>query len=183
MQKPSPFKTLSSRIAYENPWMKIREDKIVRPDGSEGIYGVLESNDSVAIVVVNDREEIGFNRIFRYPIQEWKWELPGGGGEGDEAAEASRRELMEETGIEAETSIVLGRTRVCNGFMTEYQSNVLMTGLTYSEATDKAEGIDTFTFYSIETIDEMIQNGDIDDGQSLAALYQYKLWRANNKNQ
>jgi 8-oxo-dGTP pyrophosphatase MutT (NUDIX family) len=183
MQKPSPFKTLSSRIAYQNPWMRIREDTVIRPDGSEGIYGVMESKDSVVVIVVNDKGEIGFNYIFRYPSQAWKWELPGGGGDGQDVIEASKRELMEEAGIEAADWHVLGSTRVCNGFMTERQANVLAQGLSYHKATDTEEGIAKFVFFSLEKINEMIAVGEIDDGQSIAALYQYKLWLQNNNNQ
>ncbi len=62
--------------------------------------------------------------------------------------------------------------------MTEYQSSVVATDLTYSTATDVEEGIESFTFYSLERVDEMIDNGEIDDGQSLAALYLYKRWLA-----
>lgn len=181
MQKPSPFKTTGSRIAYSNPWMSVREDSIVRPDGSEGIYGVVESKDSVIVVVVNDKQEIGFVNIFRYPAQSWKWELPGGGGEGEAAVEASKRELLEEAGIVAGHWVELGMTRVCNGFMTERQANLLATNLEYQTATDGAEGIDVFRFISLEQVDEMISVGEIDDGQSLAALYLYKNWLANNK--
>ena len=33
--------TVSSRIAYENKWLRLREDIVRRPDGSDGLYGVV----------------------------------------------------------------------------------------------------------------------------------------------
>ena len=52
-----PYKTLASKIVYENPWVRVREDKILKPDGKEGIYSVMESNDSVMVVVLNDEKK------------------------------------------------------------------------------------------------------------------------------
>ncbi|MGH9652454.1 MAG: NUDIX hydrolase, partial [Bryobacteraceae bacterium] len=54
----NPWKTLASRIAYENRWIRVREDEVVRPDGGAGIYGVVEIRPSVGIVAMNDRKEI-----------------------------------------------------------------------------------------------------------------------------
>lgn len=180
MSKSSPFKTLDSRIAYQNPWIKVREDTVIRPDGSEGIYGVVESKDSVILVVANDKNEIGFINIFRYPIGEWKWELPGGGGEGQDIIEASKRELHEEMGISAKNMHILSRTRVCNGLMTEYQTNVLAADLTFSKATDDEEGIEGYKFIPFDQVEQMIGSGEIDDGQSITALYFYKNWLSEN---
>ena len=178
MNKPRPFKTLSSRIAYTNPWMQIREDAIIRPDGSEGIYGVIETRDSVVIVAINDKHEVGFINIFRYPVQKWCWELPGGGGDGQDILEAASRELKEETGITAKQWHILGRTRVGNGMMIEYQASVLARDITRRKATDTEEGIAGLSFFSLDRIDAMISSGEIDDGQSLTALYFYKKWLA-----
>jgi hypothetical protein len=50
------FTTLSSRIAYENRWLRVREDRIRRRDGSEGIYGVVERSDFVIVAPVHGRE-------------------------------------------------------------------------------------------------------------------------------
>ena len=37
----NPWTTLGSRLVYENPWIKVREDQVLRPDGLPGIYGVV----------------------------------------------------------------------------------------------------------------------------------------------
>lgn len=46
------IETLSSRVTYENKWMKVREDRIRRSSGAEGIFGVVEKPDFVAILPV-----------------------------------------------------------------------------------------------------------------------------------
>lgn len=179
MNDAHPYKTIASKTVYENPWIRVREDKIIRPDGKEGIYGVMESNDSVMVTVLNDKKEIYLINAYSYPDQSWNWELPGGGGDGEDAIVASKRELVEETGIVAEDWTLLGKTRVCNGLMTERQSTYLARNLTM---TDKKEAEDEAIvshgkFYSLAEIHDMIQQGKINDGQSLTGIYLAEQWQ------
>lgn len=177
MRNDNPWKTLSSEIKYQNPWMRIREDKVITPLGSEGIYGVVETNDSVMIAVLNDHNELYFIRTFAYPDQSWNWELPGGGGEGEEAVTASQRELEEETGILAQTWEQLGHTRVCNGLMTERMSIYLARDLSFNgEKEVSSEQIDQGKFFSFQEIDTMIERGEINDSQSITGIYLAKRW-------
>ncbi len=173
MSSENPWKTLASKIVYQNPWIKIREDKVLRPDGSEGIYGLMESKDSVMVVVRNDRGELFLIHTFSYPDSSWNWELPGGGGEGEEAETASKRELTEETGITANKWTLLGKTRVCNGLMTEKMAVYLAEDLSFGQSieADDKDLISQGQFVSLEEIDEMIERGEINDGQTITGLY------------
>lgn len=71
MKDVHPYKTIASKTVYENPWIRVREDKIIRPNGEEGIYGVLESNDSVMVVVLNDKKQVYLIKAYSYPDQSW----------------------------------------------------------------------------------------------------------------
>lgn len=178
MNDAHPYKTIASKTVYENPWIRVREDRIIRPDGKEGIYGIMESNDSVMVVVLNNKKEVYLINTYSYPDQSWNWELPGGGGDGEDAIIASKRELVEETGIVAKDWTLLGKTRVCNGLMTERQSTYLARNLTM---TDKKEAEDEAIvshgkFYSLAEIHTMIEQAKINDGQSLAGLYLAEQW-------
>ena len=51
--RPNSWKQLKSRIAYENAWLRLREDVVLRPDGAEGIYGVVELRPSVGVVALD----------------------------------------------------------------------------------------------------------------------------------
>ena len=73
---------MSSRIAYENQWIREREDQVIRPDGDAGIYGVVEIPLSVGIVALNERDEIALVGQWRYPVNRYSWEIPRGGSEG-----------------------------------------------------------------------------------------------------
>ncbi|MFY9228031.1 MAG: NUDIX hydrolase [Candidatus Microsaccharimonas sp.] len=174
----NPIRAVSTKTVYQNPWIKVREDSIVRTDGTEGIYGVMESKDSVMVVVLNDKHEVYLIHAFSYPVMSWSWELPGGGGEGELAETASKRELAEETGIIAEHWTHLGKTRVCNGLMTERMSVYLAQDLSFGDKVESedADVINKGRFFSLDEIDTMIEEGDIDDGQTITGLYQLHRW-------
>ncbi|HEU5122001.1 MAG TPA: NUDIX hydrolase [Candidatus Saccharimonadales bacterium] len=177
MRSDNPWKVKSSKIVYENRWMRVREDTVVTPTGSDGIYGYMESNDSVMIAVLNERNELYLVRTFSYPVASWNWELPGGGGDQEHPLEASKRELEEETGIKAATWVKLGTTRVCNGFMTERMTTYLAKDISFTgekEAVD--EQIDTAALFSMEEVDAMIERGEINDGQSITGIHLLQKW-------
>lgn len=177
MRTDNPWTVKSTRIAYENPWMKIREDAVVTPTGQNGIYGVMESNDSVMIAVLNDDRELYLVRTFRYPDASWNWELPGGGGDQQDPLTASKRELEEETGIIATSWKKLGKTTICNGFMTEKMTTYLARNLSFTGKKEAAdEQIDAAHFFPMSDIDRMIRDGEINDGQSITAIHFAQKW-------
>lgn len=177
-----PSKTkVSSKIVYQNPWIKIHEDQTVDQDGNAGIYGYMETRDSCMIVVQDDQERIYLVRGFRYPSQSFGWELPGGGGDNEDLLEASKRELEEETGIIAKSWNKLGEAYVCNGLMTEKMAVCLARDLSfdgYKEQSDELFG--DMRFFTLNEIDDLIRDGEINDCQTLAGLQYYQLWRKEN---
>ena len=98
-----PWKTLSSRPIYQNPWMSLREDIAEMPDGRTTLYGVATFGDCVGVVPFLDGDRILLVRQYRYVQKEARWEIPTGGvEEGESLEEAAQRELQEETGYRAE---------------------------------------------------------------------------------
>jgi 8-oxo-dGTP pyrophosphatase MutT (NUDIX family) len=174
MNEDRPFEVQDTRIAYENPWIKVREDKILRKNGKEGIYGYLEVSESVCIVAVDEAGRICLVESYRHPFNAWFWELPGGGGEGEELISASKKELKEETGITATKWTKLGRGRVCNGLSSEWQTNVLAAELEFGDFVQTEDETRARKFITIEELDAMINNGDFADNQSITAIYMYK---------
>jgi 8-oxo-dGTP pyrophosphatase MutT (NUDIX family) len=178
MNDRNPWQTISTKTVYENHWMRVREDAVIRPDGTNGIYGVMESNDSVVIVALNEKNEVYLIRSFKYPVTTWSWGLPGGGGDNEEAEVASRRELAEETGITADKWIPLGSTRVSSGLMTERMAVLLAQELSFGDrlAADDGELISEGKFASFDEVDEMIRKNEIDDAQTVTGLYLALRW-------
>src|SRR6185295_14247670 len=106
-----PWTRKSGREIYRNPWIRVREDNVIRPDGSGGIYGVVEfANRAIGVVALNASCEIVLVGQHRYPLNYYSWEIPEGGclKESDTIEAAAARELREETGVEARRWNYLG---------------------------------------------------------------------------
>jgi len=180
-QDDNPWQTLNSKVMYQNPWMTVHEDKVLMPSGKEGIYGFIESKPGVFIIALTDNNKIYLIESFRYPTQKWQWELPTGGIEkGDTPLESAKHELAEELSMTAETwTHVNTFGPSSNGFMNDVQDVFVAEGLHESKEkhAEEFEAIRAARAVTTEEIMTMIKNGDLIDGQTLAALMQFFAWR------
>jgi 8-oxo-dGTP pyrophosphatase MutT (NUDIX family) len=170
--RQNPWKTVASRIAYENAWIRVREDNVIRPDGAPGIYGVVEIRPSVGVVALNDRDEAVLVGQWRYAINRHCWEIPRGGslpGETDMLAVA-QRELAEETGLIAAHWELLSATEVCVGVSNDVQSLFLATGLTPTEMKLDPEEDIVVEWRSFDELVAMVMDGKITEVCSVAAI-------------
>lgn len=111
-----PWTRRSRRAAYENAWITIWHDEVIRPDGEPGIYGVVHfANLAVGVLAVDDAGRVPLVGQHRYALDRYSWEIPEGGvPAGESAIDGARRELREETGVEAEHWIELCRSDLSN---------------------------------------------------------------------
>lgn len=170
--------TLSSREVYRNPWMRLREDEILRSNGQKGIYGVVEKDDS-AIILPIDGGRVWLVEQFRYTIQERAVELPQGGWEMeiDSPEELARGELQEELGLHAAEMTYLGTLWIAYGFNRQKQHVFLATGLSEAEKQPDPEEHDLIVrSVTVEEFEQMIADGVIRDQCTLSAWCLYRLW-------
>ena len=179
----SPWKTLSSRIVYQNPWIRVREDEVTRPDGGPGIYGVIEIRPSIGVVAINERDEIVLVGQWRYPHNHYSWEIPRGGsleGETDMLL-AAQRELAEEAGVKAADWLFLGSADCCNGVVNDVQSTWLATGLTPTERNPDPEEEIAVAWKPFSEAVDMVMDGRITEISSMAAILMVAQMRRRDK--
>jgi 8-oxo-dGTP pyrophosphatase MutT (NUDIX family) len=172
--------TLASRDIYRNPWMRLREDDILRSNGKKGIYGVVEKDDA-AIILPIDGGKVWLVEQFRYTIQERALELPQGGWEMevDDPEELARGELKEEMGLDAAKMTHLGTLWIAYGFTKQKQHVFLATGLTHTDKEPDPEEHDLLVrSVTIEEFENMMLTGVIRDNCTLSAWALYLLWKA-----
>lgn len=110
-EKRGGWTVQGSDILYENPWIRVREDQVIQPDGEPGTFGVVELIPAVAVLPVHEDGTVSLVRVFRYTINAECIETVAGGlSEGEAAEDAARRELQEEIGLAADELIDLGET-------------------------------------------------------------------------
>ena len=96
----NPFKLLSTKQIYKNPWVKLHEDKVIRPGGKEGIFGVVEMAHGSSVLAVDDNQNVILIKEYKYALRRETTEVVSGSIDGTETPlEAAKRELKEETGI------------------------------------------------------------------------------------
>lgn len=173
------IRTLSSREVYRNPWLCLREDRIERSDGAEGVYGVVDKDDC-AIILPIEGDTVYLVEQFRYTIGMRALELPQGGWETADVdpEELARGELREETGLIAAHVTRLGCLWIAYGFTRQKQHVYLATGLTQSTTDRDPEEHDLVVkTATIAEFEQMLRDGTIQDASTLAAWGLYKLWR------
>jgi 8-oxo-dGTP pyrophosphatase MutT (NUDIX family) len=175
----NPWHTLSARTVYDNPWISVREDQVVRPDGAPGIYGVVHFKHVAIGVLPVERDEVYLVGQYRYTLGRYSWEIPEGGcDEGEDHLSAAQRELAEETGLRAERWQRMGEAHLSNSVSDELAIWFLATGLT--QGAHRPEGTERLRVRRVPVVEalRMALKGEITDAISLLALMQYQLQRA-----
>lgn len=169
---------VSSRAVYRNRWMTVREDRIRRPDGSDGIYGVVDKP-AYALVIAYHGDRFCLVEQYRYPLGLRRWEFPQGTAPDladVEPAQLAARELREETGLRASTMVTLGQLDVAPGMSSQRGWVFLATDVTAGEIDREHEEQDMRSaWFARAEVEDMIRGGAITDAQSIAAFALFLL--------
>ena len=177
IEKINGWVQLSDSVVYENPWIRIHHQDVQRPNGTQGIYGVVHfKNIAVGVIPLDDEGNTWLVRQTRYALNISTWEIPEGGAPlGEDTLSAAKRELEEEVGLLAEQWQELMTLHTTNSVSDEvgiiYVARCLRDGVQQLEDT---EDIEVKKLPLSEAI-TMVNNGEITDAISVAGLLRLAL--------
>ena len=169
----NPWKTLSTVHIYQNNWFAVREDRVIRPDGELGTYSVVSAGRlATGIVPLWPDNTVTLVGQHRYPLDEYSWEIPEGGGDLAAAPlTIAKAELKEESGIEAASWTYLGRVHTSNCFTDELCHLFLARDLTQHAATPDPDEVLETQRISLDEAVRMACDGRITDAISIAGIF------------
>ena len=180
----NPWTTLSSKIIYNNPWIKVIENNVINPSGGAGIYGVVSfKNIAVGIIPLDENNNTWLVGQYRYTLEEYSWEIPEGGcliGE-ETPLIAAKRELKEETGLEAEKWTKILKMHTSNSVTDEVAYTYIAQGLTFGAALPEETEELQILKLPIEQAIKMCVTNEITDAFSIGSLLKTKFLLDNNK--
>jgi len=168
-------KTLETREIFSGRIINVRVDTVSLPDGRRTTREVVEHSGAVAIVAVDDDNNIILVRQFRKPVEGVLLEIPAGTMEKDEEPLlCAKRELREETGFTAQHWKKILSYYSAPGFTDEYLHLYMASSLTEGEIElDNDEFVETIRMPLQEAYD-LIFKGQITDGKSIIGI-QYAM--------
>jgi 8-oxo-dGTP pyrophosphatase MutT (NUDIX family) len=176
----NPWKRLSRRTGYENAWITVHHDEVLRPDGRPGVYGVVHyKHRALGVLALDAEDRVLLVGQYRYTLDTYSWEIPEGGGAADEEPlAAAQRELEEETGYTARHWRPLVRSHLSNSVSDEeaicYLATDLQAGRARPEGTEQLQ----IRWVSFAEALAMAAAGEITDAMSIMTIQRFALLRA-----
>ena len=173
----NPWKITSEKAVYDNPWINLTEYKVINPSGNPGIYGKIHfKNIAVGVIPLDDEMNIHLVGQYRFVIDQYSWEIPEGGGPiGIEALDSAKRELIEETGLKAESWTELLRMHLSNSVSDELSIIYLARNLAQFEALPEDTEQLVIKKVPVDEAYKMVCDGEITDSMSVAGILKIKL--------
>ncbi|MFC1913644.1 NUDIX hydrolase [Chloroflexota bacterium] len=171
-------KTLTSKLVFDGRAVRLRVDTVQMPDGRETTREIVEHDDAVVIIAIDTEDNVLLVDQFRKPLEKELLEVPAGGIDpGEDAEAAARRELQEETGYLPGKLEPLGGFYSAPGYCTEYLYLYLATELTPSRLyAEDTEGIEVIRV-PLSQVPALIASGRIRDAKSISGLLAWSLIR------
>ncbi|MDF2447762.1 MAG: mismatch repair protein MutT [Bacteroidota bacterium] len=170
------WKTLSSELIYESPWIAINKHQTINPAGNPAIYSVVNfKNKAIGVLPLSDDGFTWLVGQWRYPLNAYSWEIPEGGGPLDEEPlDTAVRELKEETGIIAAHFEEIMQMHLSNSVSDEHAYIFVATGLSFGEAEPEESEDLKIKKIHFKDVFNMVLDGKITDSISVAAIFKVK---------
>ena len=168
----NPWKITSEKNIYDNPWINVTEFQVLNPSGNPGIYGKVHfKNKAIGIVTLDENRNIYLVGQFRFPLNQYSWELPEGGGPLESTPlDSAKRELLEETGLKAGKWTEILRMHLSNSVCDEEAIIFLAQNLQQFEAEPEETEQLIIKKLPFEEVYQMVCKGEITDAITVAAV-------------
>ncbi len=173
----NPWIVLDQKKIYENPWIELTEFQVINPSGGNGIYGKVHfKHKAVGVIPLDENWNTWLVGQYRFTLNQYSWEIPEGGGEMDEdTLEEAKRELLEETGLIANSWTKILTMHLSNSVTDEWSVIYLARDLEEQEAQpDETEKLVVKKIPFDEAV-RMIEDGLITDAMAVAAIQKIQL--------
>lgn len=173
----NPWTTLKSEEVYESPWIAVTKHDVLTPHKTSGTYSTVHfKNLAIGILPLDKDHNTWIVGQWRYPIQQYSWEIPEGGGQLDVAPlDSAKRELLEETGITANTWTKIQEMYLSNSVSDEYCILYIAQDLHFGEShPDDEEELETRKL-PFNELYEMVLSGEITDSLTITAVLKTKI--------
>jgi 8-oxo-dGTP pyrophosphatase MutT (NUDIX family) len=181
--KNNPWTITSEKAIYDNPWIGLTEYEVLNPSGNPGIYGKVHfKNLAIGVFPLDDELNTYLVGQYRFPLSQYSWEMPEGGGPlGTDPLDSAKRELLEETGLKAREWSELQRMHLSNSVSDELSIIYLARGLEQFEA--EPEDTEQLVVHKVpfETVYQMVCNNEITDSMTVAAVLKIKILLLENR--
>lgn len=174
MKKNGPYTVTSSEIKYKNPWIEVREDKVIRPDGKEGLFGTVDYGEGVSIVALDTEQNIYLVKEYFYVLEKYGVQTPSGGVDGGEGPlQAAKRELLEEIGAVSEMWSNLGMIDALTTIIKHPAHLFLARNIEIVQ--EPESGIERIKVPFSEAV-QMVLDSEITHGPSCVAILKAKIF-------
>ena len=173
----NPWKVLSQKQIYDNPWIGVTEFDVINPGGGKGIYGKVHYKGlAIGVIPIDHEGYIWLVGQYRFVLDQYSWEIPeGGGGLEVSPVESAQRELREETGLVATEWTFLLEMHLSNSVSDERALVYLARGLEQHEAMPEETEQLMVRRVPLGEAYEMVERGEITDSMSVAGILKVKL--------
>lgn len=179
----NPWKITGQKLIYDNPWISLTQYDVITPAGTDSIYGKVHfKNKAVGILPLDEEGNTWLIGQYRFVLDQYSWEIPEGGcPEGTDMLASAKRELLEETGLQAEYWEPLLSMHVSNSVSDEWAEVFIARGLTQHDPEPEDTEQLQIRKLPFEEVYSMVEKGEITDSISVAAILKAKLLLAEGK--
>lgn len=179
----NPWQIVSEKDVYDNQWIGVTEYQVITPSGNPGIYGKVRfKNTAIGVLPLDEEMNTYLVGQYRFPLSQYSWEIPEGGGPlGTSPLDSAKRELLEETGLKADSWTELQRMHLSNSVSDELCIIYLARQLKQFEAEPEDTEQLVVKKMPFDEAYRMVTDGSITDAITVAAILRLRVMILENE--